>query len=388
MVIPFLSLYLNKELAMTKPMIGWVLFFFGLGSAVGSWLGGKLTDMFGYFRVIFWSLLGVGVIFIALLFAKTFWSFSIMVFLASTVGDAFRPANYTAIEAYSKAENYTRSIGLVRLAINIGFGGGMFFGGVIAAYYGYTWLFIIDGITCIAAAFMFYFFLDNRKVKAKVKKEEKPSKYNFKSPYHDRDFMLFSLGMVFMALAFMQLFYTLQLFLNDVYLWNEDWIGYLMSGNGVLIFLIEMPMIYVLEKYSKMKLMRWGFLILGVGFWLLNMPIITVIVPVVAMLFWTIGEIISFPFTNTWAMERTTPENRGAYMGVYTLAFAVGHMFAPLLGFWLIEQFGYTTFWWIIGGFAMISYLICGLVSNGNDAEELVDILDAPIVELEKPSDF
>jgi len=87
-------------------------------------------------------------------------------------------------------------------------------------------------------------------------------------------------------------------------------------------------------------------------------------------------------------MERTTPENRGAYMGVYTLAFAVGHMFAPLLGFWLIEQFGYTTFWWIIGGFAMISYLICGLVSNGNDAEELVDILDAPIVELEKPSDF
>jgi predicted MFS family arabinose efflux permease len=44
MVIPFLSLYLTKSLNFTLTDVGWIMSFFGLGSVVGTWLGGKLTD--------------------------------------------------------------------------------------------------------------------------------------------------------------------------------------------------------------------------------------------------------------------------------------------------------------------------------------------------------
>jgi predicted MFS family arabinose efflux permease len=44
MVIPFLSLYLTKSLNFTLIDVGWIMSFFGLGSVVGTWLGGKLTD--------------------------------------------------------------------------------------------------------------------------------------------------------------------------------------------------------------------------------------------------------------------------------------------------------------------------------------------------------
>ena len=41
MVIPFLSLYLNKDLDFSKDDVGWILVCFGIGSVIGSWSGGN-----------------------------------------------------------------------------------------------------------------------------------------------------------------------------------------------------------------------------------------------------------------------------------------------------------------------------------------------------------
>ena len=41
MVIPFLSLYLNKSLDFSLSDVGMIMSAFGAGSVVGSWLGGK-----------------------------------------------------------------------------------------------------------------------------------------------------------------------------------------------------------------------------------------------------------------------------------------------------------------------------------------------------------
>ena len=66
MVIPFLSLYLNKSLDISIPNIGWIMSFFGLGSLVGTWIGGKLTDKIGYYKVMFVSLVLTGIFFVLL----------------------------------------------------------------------------------------------------------------------------------------------------------------------------------------------------------------------------------------------------------------------------------------------------------------------------------
>ena len=52
MVIPFLSLYLNKGLNFSLNDVAWIMSAFGLGSVVGSWLGGKLTDKIGFYKVM------------------------------------------------------------------------------------------------------------------------------------------------------------------------------------------------------------------------------------------------------------------------------------------------------------------------------------------------
>lgn len=45
---------------------------FWLRFGAGSWLGGKLTDSLGYYRVMVRSLLATGMLFIALQFLHTF----------------------------------------------------------------------------------------------------------------------------------------------------------------------------------------------------------------------------------------------------------------------------------------------------------------------------
>jgi predicted MFS family arabinose efflux permease len=48
MVLPFLSKYLKEDLNLSYAEVGWIMVAFGLGSMLGSWLGGKLSDKIGF----------------------------------------------------------------------------------------------------------------------------------------------------------------------------------------------------------------------------------------------------------------------------------------------------------------------------------------------------
>src|SRR6218665_3258903 len=64
MVMPFLTKYLNENFFFSLYEIGWMLACIGLGSLVGSWVGGKLTDKIGFYTIMLSSLFltGFGII--------------------------------------------------------------------------------------------------------------------------------------------------------------------------------------------------------------------------------------------------------------------------------------------------------------------------------------
>src|SRR5690349_15815532 len=51
MVLPFLGIYMTSHLGFSIQSAGIVLSFFGLGSVLGSWLGGLITDKIGEYKV-------------------------------------------------------------------------------------------------------------------------------------------------------------------------------------------------------------------------------------------------------------------------------------------------------------------------------------------------
>ncbi len=345
MVIPFLSLYLIEDLHFTLSNVGWVMTSFGLGSVVGSWLGGKLTDKIGYYKVMVRSLLTTGFLFIGLQYLTTFASFCAGIFVLMLVADMFRPAMFVALSSYSKPENKTRSVTLIRLAINLGFSAGPAVGGIIITTMSYSGLFWVDGITCILATLLMTQVLHPKKTKAiDIRVVKNPI-----SAFSDKAFMLFLVSMSLFGIVFLQLFSTIPLYYKEVHFLTELDIGLLMGLNGFVIFLLEMPLVKWLEgsKYSKLGLMFFGGILTAISFLVLNLTSWIGIL-LVGMLFVTIGEMIAFPFSNAFAMKRAEKGKQGQFMAFYTISFSIAHIFGHNMGMNLIENYGYTLTWYVV----------------------------------------
>lgn len=361
MVIPFLSLYLTKNLEFSLKDVGWIMSCFGLGSVGGSWLGGKLTDKIGSYKVMKTSLFLTGLLFIALQFITTFYGFCIGIFLVMLVADTFRPAMFVALSAYSKPENKTRSVTLIRLAINLGFSAGPAVGGIIITSLSYNGLFWVDGITCILATVLLVKVLNPKK--AKVLDEIKVK--NPVSVFSDKAFWVFFVAMFIFGFVFLQYFSTIPLYYKDAHHLSELEIGLLMGLNGFLIFLLEMPLIKWLEesKYSKERLMFVGLFLTGISFLVLNLTG-WVGVLIVGMLFMTVGEMIAFPFSNAFVMERAKKGKQGEYMAYYSIAFSLAHIFGHNSGMQMVDALGFDKTWWIVTLISAIGLLFLFILTR------------------------
>ena len=355
MVIPFLSLYLTTNLNFSLNDVAWIMSAFGLGSIAGSWLGGKMTDKIGYYKVMVFSLLLSGFLFIGMQYLNTFTSICLGIFVLMTVADMFRPAMFVALSAYSKPENKTRSVTLIRLAINLGFSAGPAIGGLIITTMSYGGLFWIDGITCMIAAIALLNVLHPKK--AKVLDNEVND--NPKSAYTDKPFLIFLFAMVIFGVVFLQFLSTLPYFYKEGAGLSEFEIGLLMALNGLLIFIFEMPLIKWLENkgYTKVGLMIFGLILTTVSnLFLLYNTLIALIV--ISMIIVTFGEMIVFPFSNAFSLKRSKRGLQGEYMALYSIAFSISHVFGHNLGFQFIDVLGFDNTWILMATLGMIGIFL------------------------------
>ena len=163
MVIPFLTVYLTSK-GYSLAQAGYVMAAFGCGSILGGYLGGRLTDRFGHYYVQVYSLFLNGILFIVLGQMQTLWQFIVCIFILSSLGESFRPANSAAVATYSNESNRTRCYSLNRLAINMGWAIGPAIGGLLASI-SYQLIFWVDGLTCVIASLLLYFLFSDVKRK-------------------------------------------------------------------------------------------------------------------------------------------------------------------------------------------------------------------------------
>ena len=344
MVIPFLSLYLTDQKGFTLPQVGWIMTFYGFGSLVGNFIGGKLTDVIGFYKTIVLSLFLGGLGFIAIQFLEDFYSLCFGMFLLMLAVDAYRPAVFVATDAYSINNNVARNIGLIRLAINLGFSIGPIIGGILIARASYASIFWVDGITCILASILLLHLL---KPKQRKKKEEsEPSLKEGISPYKNPAFLLFFVVMIINAIAFVQYFSTVPIFYKQVHSLSEDTIGSILFINGIMIVFLEMPLIAWVERLNISKITAT---ILGIGFLALSFIILNLSdwfgILIIGMVLMTIGEMIGSPFSNALALDMAPKGRKGSYMGLYSMSFSISHIIGHNAGMNAIHSFGFDMTW-------------------------------------------
>jgi predicted MFS family arabinose efflux permease len=354
MVLPFLSKYLKEDLHFTYGEVGWIMVCFGIGSLLGSWLGGKLSDKIGFYRIMIFSLLVSGLLFFVIQFITSFIGLCISMFLIMTVADMYRPAMFVSLGAYAKPENRTRALTLVRLAINLGFAAGPAIGGFIIMNIGYRGLFWADGATCIIAILIFWLKVKEKK-KTAYRDKVHPGEVFTHSVFKDKPFMIFLFTCLISGILFFQLFTTIPLYHKEQFNLTELQTGLLLTLNGLMIFFLEMPLVSYVERHkiSKVKVVATGVLLMAISLFLLLINTWAGVL-IIMMLFITFGEMFSFPFSNSVALSRAPKGHEGRYMAIYTMSFSSAHILSTKMGMEIIEYFGYQINWLVMGTLGLL----------------------------------
>ncbi|GAA4469557.1 MFS transporter [Nemorincola caseinilytica] len=357
MVVPFMTLYLTDTMHCTIARAALVMAIFGAGAICGGILGGKLTDKFGFYNIQLVSLLCGGILFMVLGQLKDYTHICICTFVLAALNETFRPANATAVAHYSTDANRTRCYSLNRLAVNLGWAFGGALGGFIASK-NYSLLFWIDGITNIGAAILLLAVLSPSRNSATPSHKDAGPKVKSHSAFSDVPFMVFIALTVLFGTMFFQLFATIPVFFKQKLLLSPSQIGITMAFNGILITLIEMPLVYTLEQRSGyMRFIVAGCLLCAFSFVVLNMGTGGMLLALFSTVLVTAGEMLSMPFMNTFWSGRTNSHNRGQYAGLYTAAWSVAQVIGPYSGGQAAQHLGFYTLWLAVGAIGAICAL-------------------------------
>jgi MFS family permease len=345
MVLPFLVLYLTRDLGFTAGQAGGVLFVYGLGALVSAALSGRLSDVFGPMHVIRDSLFASGVILLLFPFARTHAAVIVMTLALSLAAEAFRPASLAVVADLVTPAQRKPAFALTRLAINLGMSIGPALGGFLATV-SFRLLFLVNGTCSIAAGSLLLLALRRAPVhRGHAETEpggpvELPTKRAWSDPR-----LLFFLAAVFpVALVFFQHMSSMALFLvRDLHLSEIDY-GLFFTMNTLLIVALEVPINSATAHWPHRRTLALGAFLFGVGFgglafaWDFWSVAATVVI-------WTFGEMFLFPSLAAYVTDIAPKSRRGEYMGLTQMAISLGFAIGPLVGTAVLERFGGRALW-------------------------------------------
>ena len=148
MVLFFFTLYMTRKLGFTVVQAGSVMSAYGVGSMVGTYLGGRLCDRLGAYHVQKLSLGVSAVLLVVLQLPRSPWLLAVLMLALAAFSDALHPASAAATAQICTPELRPKGFALHRLAGNLGVSIGPVVGGYLALL-DYKWLFWVDGLTSL-----------------------------------------------------------------------------------------------------------------------------------------------------------------------------------------------------------------------------------------------
>lgn len=346
MVVPFLSLYLDKRFGYTVEQAGYVVSVYGIGAVLGSVFGGRLADLLGPVRTQVITLLAAGAWMATLAFVPDPIWLTAGLFVLGALNDAFRPGNVAAVAASCPRFRQSKALALNRLALNAGWAIGPPVGGLLAQF-DYAWLFLADGLTCALAALLLALWVPfdlGKQVEVVRGGDGEPAPAR-RSPWRDRRFLvLVALSLLCFA-TFLQQFQTLTRHLKQVLSFDERDIGLLLIINPALVVLLEMPLVSAWRHRAQLPIVAIGAVCVGLAYPFLIAQSLGTVAVVASILMATAGEILYMPFLGAFVSERAPLASRGNYLGVYFASFSAAFVIAPAAGGWVYDHLGADQLW-------------------------------------------
>ena len=370
MVLPFMVLYVTRELSVRAALAGLALTIYGLGGMISGPIAGRLCDRLGAFAVLRGSLILSGAILLVFPLAGRFETFLAITLLWSLVAESVRPATLAALTVYVRPEQRKAAVAVNRLGINIGMSIGPAAGGFLATV-SFPLLFLVDGVTAIAAGLVLSGLMLWRPIEGPGSVSQAGSQARTGADWlavlRDRRALLFFTGLFLMAVVFFQHEGALPLFLVRDLHYKESFYGILFAVNTLLIVLLEVPLNLAMGGWSHRWTMVLGGVLFAVGFG--SMAVLhSVPGLLLADVIWTFGEMIAMPASGAYTTDIAPPGRAGQYAGAYASTFSLAVLVGPWAGTIALDRFGATALWCGVLVIGLIGALVLCFVEEVSEA--------------------
>ncbi|NJP31446.1 MFS transporter [Micromonospora sp. HSS6-12] len=386
-VLVFLAIYLTQERGFSASQAGLVLGLWGVGGAVGTTIGGTLTDRWGRRPTLLTAHLGAATMMLALGFARDLWAVGLGALLLGLFAEAARPAFGAMMIDVVPEKDRLRAFSLNYWAINLGFACAAVLAGV-AAEAGYLLLFVVDAATTLVTALIIFLKVGEtrRPVVALAGRPSAPAGA-LRTILTDRVYLGFVALNLFAALVFLQHISMLPIAMGDSGLTPTTY-GSVIALNGVLIVVGQLFVPRLIRGRSRSHVLALAAVVMGIGFGLTAFAE-TAWFYGLTVLIWTVGEMLNSPSNATLIAELSPAELRGRYQGVFSLSWQVAGAVAPVLGGLVREQAGNTALWLgcaVIGGLMAVAHLVSGPARERRAAALRTATPVVPAVALQPPA--
>lgn len=324
-VIPFLSLYMTGR-GFSVTQAGIAMGAYGAGHFLACLIGGHLADSFGRRPTLVLSMFSTAFVMFTLSFARSFELIVALTLLAGLTGELYRPACSALLADLVPQGQRIRAFAAYRMAFNAGWALGPATAGLILKY-SFTWLFIGDAVTSLAYGIIALTFLPKG-----LKSERREAGWAEAAAVmrHDRKFQRLLIASLLIGLVFFQMVSTFGLHVTKIG-FSASTYGILISINGLLVVLFELPLTMVSQRFGFERTMIVGYILTGIGFGG-NAFANTIPAIIACMMIWSVGEMLTMPVAVAQIADLAPSHMRGRYMGAFGFTWATALMLGPLIG--------------------------------------------------------
>lgn len=359
LIFPFFSLYITEKFGVGMTEAGGLLAIFAVSGLFGIFIGGALADKFGRRSMIIFGLVFSALSSVAMGFVNelsVFYSLAIVVGFLSNFGGPARDALVAdLVEEDKRAEAY----GFMRVVANLAWVIGPVIGGFMASR-SYLTLFILDAITSLIVAFIFFKMIpETNPALKKVIKETNSLLHTLKEYggiLKDKIFNIFLISSILMNFVYLQLYSTLSVYLRDTHGVSPANYGILMSINAIIVVFLQIWVSSKTSKQSPMMMMALGTFIYAIAFPIYGFAS-TYIMFILAIILITFGEMIVMPVATALVAKLAPEDMRGRYMAMFGFSWHIPSIGAPIIAGLVLDNLNPSLLWYLCGIIASVATL-------------------------------
>ena len=371
----YAPIFFVNQVGLSSTLVGIALGSGSVSGVVGRFLAGQGVDSprWGRRKIL---LASAAVSILADVVLSLSFNFSTLVLGNLLMGfgiGMYWPATEAAIIDLTTPDQRNEAFAITRLADSLGLSLGVVLGGALIANSGnYRLLFLVDGISFVLFFGVIYFAIAETydfKSKSVAKGQN-----GWSLALQDRALMVFVAVNVLFTIYLSQVQSTMPLYLKNFVRLSDTSIGFseqtisgLFTWHIVFAAVCQLPVAWILNRFSRIAGMSLSFVIWGIGFILVwvtgNVSDHTLIWAGLTLAVMSLGMVTYTPVASGLVAELAPESLRGVYFSINSQCWAIGYFVGPPLGGWALDNPQITNYFWlfcaasVLLGLVILQYL-------------------------------